>query len=112
VVTSRWRIWTAAGLIAVGLVISARLIPPYLDNLEFQRYLEQLVAQPEARARHPEILRTEIMNHASQLGIPLTADHVDIRRSAERLRVETRYIVRVDLALYTVDLHFRPAAGS
>jgi hypothetical protein len=32
-------------------------------------------------------------------------------RSGNKLRVDIIYVIRVDLPLYTVDLHFHPAAG-
>lgn len=109
---ARWRLWTAGILVLLGAVLAARLTPPYLDNLRLQRYLEQLISQPEVHTRPPDLLRIDILNEASRLGIPVRQDQIVIRRSPERIRIEARYIVRVDLALYTVDLHFRPAAGS
>jgi hypothetical protein len=36
--------------------------------------------------------------------------HVDVAQGA--VRIDVLYIVHVDVAGYTVDLHFRPAAGS
>ena len=30
----------------------------------------------------------------------------------EGLRIDVRYVVRVDLPVYTVDLHFHPGAGA
>ncbi len=110
--TSRWRLWTAGILVLLGLALAASLVPPYLENLQFQRYLERVVSQPDSRTLSSDLLRVQILNEASRLGLPLRQDQIDIRRSQERLRVEARYIVRVDLTLYTVDLHFRPIAGS
>ena len=110
--TSRWRLWTAGILVLLGVALAISLIPPYLENLQFQRYLEQVVSQPDSRTLPADLLRVQILNEASRLGLPLRQDQIEIRRSQERLRVEARYIVRVDLALYTVDLHFRPIAGS
>jgi hypothetical protein len=37
---------------------------------------------------------------------------VHIDRSADGLRIDVRYFVRVTLPFYTVDLHFYPGAGS
>lgn len=110
--TSRWRLWTAGILILLGAALTSRLLPPYFDYLRFQRYLERLVSQPDARLRPQGLLRVDILNEASRLGIPIRSDHISILATSERLRVETRYIVRVDLAFYSVDLHFRPIAGS
>jgi hypothetical protein len=56
-------------------------------------------------------LRVDIMNKASELGLPVKAGQVRIRRSGGQLRIEIFYLTPVDLVLYTVDLHFRPRAG-
>jgi hypothetical protein len=40
------------------------------------------------------------------------ADNVRIQRTSDRVQIDVRYFVRVDLPLYTVDLHFYPGAGS
>ena len=42
----------------------------------------------------------------------MVADNVHIERTADSVHIEVRYLVRVDLPLYTVDLHFYPGAGN
>ncbi len=100
---------TAAGLILAGglVYVLLMLIPPYFRNSGFQQYLEQAVSRSEPAAQ----VKTDILNRAAQMGLPL--DDGDVRiteKPGNGLRVDVVYISRVDLKLYTVDLHFHPSA--
>lgn len=90
----------------------ALLFHPYLQNYKLQSYMEEIAFDPQ-RAQQPEdAFVAAIADRAAQLGLPVGIDQVRVRKSENRVFVEARYFVRVDLMLYTVDLHFRPAAGS
>jgi hypothetical protein len=100
---------TAAGaILAAGLVsVLVVLVPSYRKNSRFQEYLEQAVTRPGP----PAILKTDIVNRAAQMGLPLRDDDVRItEKPGNHLRVDIVYVDRVDLKLYTVDLHFHPSA--
>lgn len=90
----------------IGLV----LIPSYSANWKLQRYISQLSENPPAAAPE-ESIRAAIINKAATLGLPVRSDDVHVEISPGAVRVEVLYVVRVDVAGYTVDLHFRPAAG-
>lgn len=106
-----WRLAAGVAILVALLGFCGVLFRPYLQNWRLQTYLEQLVVDP-ARVTQAELLvRTDVVNQAAQLGLPVSGDQVRITRSKENLYVEIRYFVHVDLLLYTVDLHFRPAAG-
>ncbi len=108
---ARWRQLLAAAIVVALIGFCALLARPYLQNWRLQRYLEDLAFQ-SATVQNTEIMiRGDISNHAAQLGLPLSADQIRVNKSAAGVYVEARYFVRVDLALYTVDLHFRPSAG-
>ncbi len=95
-------------ILAAGLVyVLVMMVPPYRQNSRFQEYLDQAVSRPES----PGILRTDIVNRAAQMGLPLRDGDVRITpKDGNGLRVDVVYINRVDLKLYTVDLHFHPSA--
>jgi hypothetical protein len=88
--------------------VIAALTPPYFENMEFQRYLDQTVE----RSQSPDVLTADIVNKAAQLGLPVHAGDVHVTRRGNGLHVDIIYVIRVDLGVYTVDLHFHPAAGS
>lgn len=97
----------AAALAVVLVYVLAMLIPPYLTNSRFQAYLEDAVARPAA----PALLKTDIVNRAAQMGLPLQDGDVRVTpKPGNGMRVDVIYISRVDLSLYTVDLHFHPSA--
>jgi hypothetical protein len=103
----------AAALILTGLAVAAVLmLPPYFQNLEFQRYLEQVVRQVDVAAYPPDLVRAQVLNKAAGMGLPVRGDQVSVERSGGGYRIRVLYIRRVDLLLYTVDLHFRSSAGN
>jgi Domain of unknown function (DUF4845) len=106
------RIALAVLIVVVLAVLGARLLPLYLDNMQLQSYVEGIAQSAEARTRPDDSVRVAVLEKAALLGLPVKADNVHIRRSDDSMRIEVRYIVRVDLPLYTVDLHFYPGAGS
>lgn len=103
----RWRVAAGVGVLLALALIGGALIPPYFDNMKFQRYLDAAVD----RTGNPDVLRAEIVNHAAQMGLPVREGDVRVTKTANGMRVEIVYVIRVDLPLYTVDLHFHPAAG-
>jgi len=108
----RWRV-AAALLIVAGLAaFAAKVGPIYAHNLQLQNYVADLSRQPEIRAKADDLLRTEIIEKAQALSLPVRGDNVKIMRGADNVRIDVRYVVRVDLPGYTVNLHFYPGAGS
>ncbi len=103
----RWRVLAGVGVLVALVVVGGSLVPPYLDNMKFQRYLDRAVEH----AASPEILQAEVLNQAAQMGLPVHSGDVHVSRSGNGIRVEIVYVRRVDFPLYTVDLHFHPAAG-
>jgi hypothetical protein len=53
-----------------------------------------------------------VLDKARALDLPVQPGNVQIVRREGTVRIDVRYIVRVDLPGYTVDLHFYPGAGS
>ena len=101
----------AAALILIGLtVLGARLLPVYLDNMRLQGYVEEITHAAESRTRPDDALRVDVMDKAASLGLPVKATDVHIKRTEEFVRIDVRYIVRVDFPMYTVDLHFYPGS--
>ncbi len=95
------------GVLVLLLVIVGALVPPYFDNMAFQRYLDSAV--PRATAQ--DALVADIVNKAAQMGLPVHATNIRVTHTGNGMHVDIVYVIRVDLPLYTVDLHFHPAAG-
>ena len=108
------RLRQAAGVavLAVLAILGVRLIPIYLHNQELQQFVEDVTHRAAAPTSSDDVLRSWILTKAADLELPVVADNVHIQRTVNSVRIEVRYVVRVDLPLYTVDLHFYPGAGS
>jgi hypothetical protein len=109
---SRWRVAAGVLVLAILVLLGARLFPIYLHNLELQQFVEGVTHRPSAYTTSDDLLRTWVLGKAAQLGLPVHADNVRIARESARLSIDVRYEMRVDLPLYTVNLHFYPGAGS
>lgn len=109
---SRWRQAAGVAVLAVLVILGFRLIPVYLHNQELQQFVEDVTHRAGAPTSSDDVLRSWVLSKAADLELPVVADNVHIQRTADGVRIEVRYVVRVDLPLYTVDLHFYPGAGS
>jgi len=107
---SRLRIAVAVLILGILAAFGARLLPVYLDNMKLQSYVAGMAQNEEARTRPDEAIQVDVLEKAASLGLPVKADNVHIKRSGDGMRIDVRYIVRVDLPLYTVDLHFYPGS--
>jgi hypothetical protein len=108
----KWRL--AAGvLVLVGLIaFGVVLIPLYYRNYEFQGYVSAAAENAANRNKSDDVLREWLVEKADALQLPVKPGDVRIKRSAGSMRIDVRYVVRVDLPGYTVNLHFYPGAGN
>jgi hypothetical protein len=110
----RGRLLRSAAGLAVLLVLAAigvLLTPPYLQNWKLQRYVNGLVDDPATAGQPSEVIRDQVVARAGALGLPVHPEDVQVTRPQNAVRIDVLYIVHVDFAGYSVDLHFRPAAG-
>jgi hypothetical protein len=106
------RLITGAAVLLILLILGVMLVPPYAANWRLQSYVNDLADDP-ATARLPaEAVRARVLNQAADLGLPVHGDDVHVGVTQGVVKIDVLYIVHVDVAGYTVDLHFRPAAGS
>jgi hypothetical protein len=109
---ANWRVGAGAAVLVVLAVMGARLVPIYFHNIELQQFVEDVTHRATAPTSSDDMLRTWVLNKAADLDLPVRADNIQIQRSPESVRIVVRYVVRVDMPLYTVNLHFYPGAGS
>ena len=106
----RWRIAAAGVVVAAMIFLAAKFTPIYIHNLELQNFVTDLAAHSPSQPDN--VLRAQVLDRARGLDLPVLPGDVAIDRSPDRVRIEVRYIVRVNAPGYTVDLHFYPGAGS
>ncbi|MGD0298123.1 MAG: hypothetical protein ABSE86_13500 [Bryobacteraceae bacterium] len=100
--------------VAVLLILASigvMLIPPYVQNWKLQRYVNGLVDDPATATQPLELIQKEVVGRGEALGLPVHAGDVQVTRPQNSVRIDVLYIVHFDFAGYSVDLHFRPAAG-
>ena len=107
-----FRAAVALAILGVLALLAAQMAPPYFHNLEFQRFLETASAESNTQAQEEDAVRAAALNKAALLGLPVRFDNVKVTPAGEHFAIQVNYVVRVDLPLYTVDLHFRPSAGA
>jgi hypothetical protein len=100
----------AAVLVALA-AIAVLLIPPYAANWRLQSYLNDFADDAPASHKSPDAVRSEVLNAAATLGLPVHSEDVNVTATESGVKIDVLYIVHVDLAGYTIDLHFRPQAG-
>lgn len=108
----RWRILAAIAVLLALVGFGAVFAPIYVDNLKLQGFVADLTRREDTARQTDDRLRQIVVDKATELRLPVKADNVHIQRRPEGLRIDVRYFVRVNLPLYTVDLHFYPGAGS
>lgn len=87
------------------------LVPPYIQNWKLQRYVNGLVDDPASASQSSDAIRDKVISRGAALGLPVRPNDVQVTRPQNGVRIDVLYIVHVDLAVYSVDLHFRPTAG-
>jgi hypothetical protein len=100
--------------VAVLLILGAIaiiLIPPYVQNFKLQRFVNDLIDDPATISLPPDVIRERVVSRAAALGLPVHGQDVQVKPVHNAIRIDVLYVVHVDVASYTVDLHFRPAAG-
>jgi hypothetical protein len=106
------RLAAALAVVLVLIGFCAFLVEPYYDNWKLQNYIEDLAYDPRSLERPADALAAAVANRAATMGIPVRVEQVRVTRSRESVHIEAKYYVRIDFAVYNVDLHFRPSAGS
>ncbi len=105
-----WRVAAAAAIVVCLLAFAVLLIPVYYRNLQFARSLESIARESQTLGQSDDALRAAVVDRAARIGLPVQAGQVRLRRSPDRLRIEVRYMVPVELSVYSVRLHFHPSA--
>ena len=111
-IATRLRQAAGVAVLVILVFLGIRLIPIYIHNQELQQFVEEVTHRPAAPGSSDDVLRSWVLSKAADLELPVAADNVRIQRAASGVRMDVRYVVRVNLPLYTVDLHFYPGAGS
>lgn len=100
------------GFLAIGVWVSAELIPPYFSNYEFQDTLDTEARMGTYSTKGDEVIRDTVFRKAQDLELPITKDDIIVQRvggvGTGSVSISTDYTVHVELPGYPMDLHFHP----
>jgi hypothetical protein len=105
------RFIAGAAVLLLLVVVGVLLVPPYAANWRLQSFVNDLADDPSTAKRPVGAVRTNVLDEAASLGLPVHSDDVHVNLTQSGVKIDVLYIVHVDIAGYTIDLHFRPAAG-
>ena len=108
---SPWRVAAGFVVLLLLLLFAGRLLPLYFHNYQLQQFVAHTTQSVGNQTVSDDLLRTRVVERAAELDLPVKVDNVLIKHSEGGVRIDVRYAVRVDLPLYTVNLHFYPGAS-
>jgi hypothetical protein len=105
-----WRTISGFGVFLSLIAVLVALAPVYIENYELTRYLRMVASDPHVAAVPDETVRAEVLDRARHLHLPIEPGEIKITHPGGKLQVQMQYRVKMNLALYGVDLHFHPEA--
>jgi hypothetical protein len=95
-----------AGLVFAGV----QYIPAYVVAFQFDDFIHQEVKFAFSSRKTVEALRTDIVEKAKELEIPITRSDIHITRRGPSFKVELEYRWPIDMKIYHHELIFRTSA--
>jgi len=104
-------LWVA--VIAVGLYLAFMLLPPYVNNYQFQDDLTAMARMNTyAQNRTAEDIRNEVLAKAKEYKLPVKPEQIEVERTQVGVNIAVNYNVPVQVPGYTFNLKFSPSAGN
>jgi hypothetical protein len=100
-------------LFAILLVVTVAYFGTGVAEAYLRYYKMNDAMQQEARFAQTlddDAIRSHLRALADSLGLPEEATNVTVRRSANRITIETAWIERVELPMMVREIHFAPHA--
>ena len=94
-------------LVLIGLLFAgSQYIPGYFAAFQFNDFVRQEVKYAVSARKTPETVRAELLEKATELGIPLTKNDVRITKRGPSFTMDIEYRWPIDLKVYKQDLVF------
>jgi len=101
-------------LLFVGALIflAFKLLPPYINNYQFQDELENIVRTATYSPVSEQDVRQTVKKRAGEMGIVLDDRQVVVRKDRSSVSIAVQYEIPVDLLAREIVLSFNPSAGN
>jgi hypothetical protein len=97
-----WRVICGFGVLGSLLLIAILIAPVYIANYQLTQYVRTLAASSDAIRTPDEMFRTEIVERAHQLHLPVQPADVTVKHNGGRVQLQlNRYKAQV----YHADIH-------
>jgi len=101
-------------LIGILMVVAAfyaawMMLPPYINNYQFQDDIQNEALINSYSSKSEQDIRNTLAKKASDYGIPLKAEQINVLRNGAELSIWADYTVHIDFPGFPVDLKFHPA---
>ena len=98
----------------VALVFAGiKLVPPFINNYQFTEDINNIARTATyATTATEEVIRTDVIGKAKDLGIPIQPDQVTVQKTQTGVQIDVKYVVTVTMPGYTFKLNFNPYAGN
>ncbi len=91
-------VWT---LIAAACVyVSARVIPIYVNEYEFQDGMQTIARFATVNRQGPDQIRDAILKEAEKAELPVRKEDIKVRAASGNVNINVDYSVTVDLHVY------------
>src|SRR5215467_12574637 len=94
-------------VIVGGVYVSAKLIPPYFENYQFQDAIKDEATRDTYSPKSEGDIKAAILHKAQDLDIPLTENGITVQRTGAQFNgavvIRAPYVVHIDFPGYPVD---------
>jgi hypothetical protein len=97
-------------VIVAGVYASAKLIPPYFENYQFQDAVKDEATRSTYAPKSEDDIRASIFKKAQEYNIPVRQEGIQVQRQGSQFNgsiiIHVPYVVHVDFPGYPLDLNF------
>lgn len=93
-------------VLILALLAGTQYVPGLFAALQFDDYVRQEVKYAVSSRKTPEAVRDEVVDKATELGIPLTKKEVHITKRGPAFNMQIEYHWPINLRVYKHDLVF------
>lgn len=97
-------------VIVAGVYASAKLVPPYFENYQFQDAVKDEATRDTYAPKSENEIRESIFKKAQEYDIPVREEGIQVQRQGQQfngsITIHVPYVVHIDFPGYPLDLNF------
>lgn len=105
-----FKMFVGVFVIVGGVYASAKLIPPYFENYQFQDAVKEEATRDTYSPKSENDIRSSVFKKAQEYDIPVPEEGIQVQRQGSQFNgtvsIHVPYVVHIDFPGYPVDLHF------